>query len=84
MTTTVEPTQSDLTRLIRLAVKGEEIVITESGQAVAKLVGISAPAPAPDRKKWLESLRQLRESNHTGKPGKTSDEILAEDRAERD
>lgn len=80
MTATVEQTQSDLTRLIRLAVGGEEIVITQAGQPVAKLTGIAQPSAAPDRGRWLESLRQLRERTSTGKPGKSSDEILTEDR----
>jgi antitoxin (DNA-binding transcriptional repressor) of toxin-antitoxin stability system len=83
MTATVEQTQSDLARLIRLAIEGEEIVITDSGLAIAKIVGLHAKESAPDRKKWLESLRELRNSTNTGKPGKSSDEILAEDRADR-
>ena len=83
MTATVQQTQNDLTRLIQLAVKGEEIVITEAGLAVAKLVGLPPTNAAPDRSKWLESLRRLRETNSSGAIGKTSDEILAEDRADR-
>ena len=73
-----------LTRLIRLAVGGEEIVITQAGQPVAKLTGIAQPSATPDRQQWLESLRQLRERTSTRKPGKSSDEILTEDRAGRD
>ena len=67
--------------MIRLAVDGEEIVITQAGQSVAKLTGIARPSAAPDRQRWLESLRQLRERTSTSKPGKSGDEILAEDRA---
>jgi prevent-host-death family protein len=84
MTATIEQTQSDLTRLIRLAVGGEEIVITNAGEPVARLTGITQGSGAPDRKRWLESLRQLRDLTSTRKPGKTSDDILAEDRAGRD
>lgn len=84
MTTTVEQTQRDLMRLIHLALGGEEIVITQAGQPVAKLTGIAQPGAAPDRTRWLESLRQLRESTSTGKVGQSSDEILAEDRTGRD
>jgi len=83
MTATVQQTQNDLARLIRLAVKGEEIVITESGLAVAKLVGLPPANAAPNRSKWLESLRRLREATSSGTNGKTSDEILAEDRTDR-
>jgi prevent-host-death family protein len=84
MTATVEETQNDLTRLIRLAVRGEEILITEAGEPVAKLVGINEQGSAPDRLQWLKSLRELREKMCTGKAGKNSDEILSEDRAERE
>ena len=83
MTATVEQTQQDLMRLIRRAAAGEDIVITQGGQPVAKLTGIPRERPAPDRKEWLESLRTLRDSTSTGKPGPTSDEILAEDRSGR-
>lgn len=81
MTTSVEQTQSDLMRFIRLAVGGEEIVITQAGLPVAKLTAI-VPASVPaERRRWLESLRQLREDTATGRTGRTTDEILAEDRA---
>ncbi len=84
MTATVEQTQIDLTRLIGLVADGEEIVITRGGQPVAKLTGIKGPTLAPDRMKWLEELRQLRERTSTARPGRSSDEILADDRAGRD
>jgi prevent-host-death family protein len=84
MTATVEQTQRELARLIRRAVEGEEIVITEGGQPVAKLTGIRPANTAPDRGEWLKSLRLLRDSTSTGKMGRSADEILAEDRADRD
>ena len=83
VTATVEQTQLELARLIRLAIGGQEIVITEGGQPVAKLVGINQPGVTAHRAEWLKSLRELRERMSTGKTGKSSDEILAEDRAGR-
>lgn len=84
MTTTVEQTQRDLARLILLAVHGEEILITDAGQPVAKLVGVNPQVGAPDRAQWLTSLRELRESTSTVQTRKSSDDLLAEDRAGRD
>lgn len=83
MTATVEQTQHELARLIRLAIGGQEIVITEGGQPVAKLVGINRHGITADRAEWLKSLRELRERMSTGKTGQSSEEILAEDRAGR-
>jgi prevent-host-death family protein len=83
VTATVEQTQRELARLIRLAVGGDEIVITEGGQPVAKLVGLSQQSIATDRAQWLRSLRELREKMSTGKTGRTSEEILTEDRSGR-
>lgn len=82
MTASVEQTQSDLVRFIGLALGGEEIVITQAGQPVAKLTAIVSASVPADRRQWLESLRQLREDTATGRSGRTTDEILAEDRAE--
>ena len=84
MTATVEQTQSDLTGMIRLAIGGEEIVITQAGQPIAKLIAIAQRSPAPDRRAWLESLRELRNVTSVGKVGLSTDEILAEDRLGRD
>ena len=83
MTATVEQTQHELARLIRLAVGGQEILITEGGQPVAKLVGINQQGATTDRVQWLKSLRDLREKMSTGKTGQPSEEILTEDRAGR-
>lgn len=83
MTATVEQTQADLQRLIRLAIEGEEVVITMSGQPVAKLTAIAPTAEQADRLKWLDELRQLREATATGSIGKTIEQILEADREDR-
>ncbi len=46
MTATVEQTQADLARMLELARQGEEIVITRSGEAIAKLTGLVSVRPA--------------------------------------
>lgn len=73
-----------IARLIRLVIRGEEILITQAGHPVARLVGVSAQAQTPDRSQWLQSLQELRESTSTGSECKTSDEILSEDRDGRE
>ena len=83
MTATLEQTQSDLLRLVKLVQQGQEVVITSQGRAVAKLSAVPETAPSPDRQAWLARLRQLRESTATGKASPTTEEILEDLRSER-
>jgi prevent-host-death family protein len=83
MTATVEQTQNDLFGMIRRAVGGEEIVITQGGEPVAKLTGIQRAPTEAQRQAWLERLRRHRAETATGVIGKSSDEMLEEDRADR-
>ncbi|MCU0784599.1 MAG: hypothetical protein MUF81_11275 [Verrucomicrobia bacterium] len=82
MTATLEQTQADLLRLIGVAQQGEEVVIVNQGQPVAKLTAVPAARPSPNRKAWLAKLARLREQCATGKTGPGVEEILAEDRGE--
>jgi len=82
MTATLEQTQSDLLRLIGVAQRGEEVVIVNQGQPVAKLTAVPPAPPAPNRQAWLAKLAKLRERCATGKTGPTVEEILAEDRGD--
>ena len=82
MTATLEQTQADLLRLIGVAQRGEEVVIVNEGQPVAKLTAVPPTLPTPNRQAWLAKLRDLREANATGKTGPTVEEILAEDRGD--
>ena len=86
MTATLRESQADLQRLVELASRGEEVVITVDGKPKAKLTSAGAPshAESPDmasRGEDLEDLRRMWDS--TGKSGPTVDQILAEDRTER-
>ena len=82
MTATLEQTQSDLLRLIDLAQRGEEVLITREGRAVAKLTGVPQPRTAADRHAWLAKLAGLRQRLATGRTGPTVEQILDEDRGE--
>ena len=82
MTATLEQTQSELFRLITLAQRGEEVVITSHGHPVAKLTGLPQPRTATDRRAWLARLAALRERLATGKTGPTVEQLLDEDRGD--
>jgi prevent-host-death family protein len=49
-TINISAAKTQLSRLIRRAAAGEEIVITKAGKPVAKLVSLSADAPRAKRK----------------------------------
>ena len=85
MTATLTESQADLQRLVELASRGEEVVITVDGKPKAKLTSAGAPSPAksPDMALWLKELEDLRQKYATGKTGPTVEQILEEDRAER-
>jgi prevent-host-death family protein len=85
MTATLTESQADLQRLVELASRGEEVVITVDGKPKAKLTAASDPSSAksPDMARWLKELEDLRRKYATGKTGPTVEQILEEDRAER-
>jgi prevent-host-death family protein len=85
MTATLRESQADLQRLVELANRGEEVVITADGKPKAKLTSAGAPSPveSPDIASWVKDLEDLRRKYFAGKTGPTVDEILAEDRTER-
>jgi len=88
MTTTLSQSQADLPRLVELASRGEDVVITLNGQPKARLtradgVGNGKPSAA-DMPAWLDELARVRAQHATGTTGATVDEILTEDRADRE
>jgi prevent-host-death family protein len=85
MTATLTESQADLQRLVELASRGEDVLITVDGKPKAKLTstGASSPAKSLDMASWLKDLEELRMKYHTSKTGPTVEQILEEDRAER-
>jgi prevent-host-death family protein len=85
MTATLRESQADLQRLVEIASRGEDVVITVDGKPKAKLTSAVPPLPdkSPDMTAWLKDLAELRRKYHTGKSGSTVEQILEEDRAER-
>ena len=45
MIATVEQTQADLTRILKLASEGEEVVITRGGEPIAKITSLVSVRP---------------------------------------
>ena len=82
MTATLEQTQSDLLKLVRLVQQGEEVVVTSQGRAVAKLNAVPQNTPSRNRQAWLARLAELRAQLSTGKTGAMVEQILDEDRAD--
>ena len=80
MTATLEKTQSDLARLVSLAQRGEEIMITSEGRVVARLTGVPPVKPSTGRQ---ARLARLREETATGKTSPTTEDILDDLRSER-
>jgi prevent-host-death family protein len=85
MTATLTQIQTDLQRLVELASRGEDVLITVDGKPKARLTAAEAPPPAnsPDMVSWVKDLEALRSKYSTGKTGPTVEQILEEDRAER-
>ena len=83
MTATLEKAQSDLAKLVSLAQRGEEIMITSEGRVVARLTGVPPVKPSAGRQAWLARLARLREETATGKTSPTTEEILDDLRSER-
>lgn len=90
MTATLRETQADLRRLVELASRGEDVVITVDGRPRAKLTRAERtlgsqdePAAPAGLAHWSRELEEIRQRFSTGKLGPTVDQILAEDRADR-
>ncbi len=83
MTATLEETRTDLLRLIELVQRGEEVVITKQGRAIARLTGVPQAKPHSNRQAWLAKLARLRESTAAGKSTPTTEQILEDLRTER-
>ena len=83
MTATLEQTQSDLPRLLKLVQQGEEVIITSDGRPLAKLSPVPQRTSSPNRQSWLARLRELRERSAGNGTGTATEAILEDLRAER-
>jgi prevent-host-death family protein len=83
MTTTLREAKAKLSEMVKLASRGQEIVITVHGKETARLVAVPKRNKKFNKEKWLKELDKLREKNWTGRYGRSIEEILEEDRADR-
>lgn len=83
MTTTLREAKARLSEMVKRASHGEEVVITVHGKEKAKIVAVPKRAKTTDKKKWLAELKALRRKYSIGKIGRSSEEIIAEDREDR-
>jgi prevent-host-death family protein len=83
MTTTLREARAKLSEMVKRASRGEEVVITVHGKETAKLVPMPKHKNTFDKEKWLKELDKLRKKNWMGRYGRSIEEILEEDRADR-
>jgi prevent-host-death family protein len=83
MIATLREAKAKLSRMVKLAANGEEVLITVHGKQMAKLVGLPKRARKLDKTKWLAKLARLRRQTGTGIIGMTAQEIQDENRADR-
>lgn len=80
MIATLDQTQAELPQLLERVLRGEEVVITQRGQPVARLTSLPTPA---GRSAWLDKLARLRSAGDTDLPATPSETILDDLRGER-
>jgi len=90
MTATLSKSQAELPRLVEIASRGEDVLITVEGKPKARLTrahaspGDSVSLKSPvDLAVRVKELASLRDKYRTGKAGPTVDQILDETRADR-
>lgn len=83
MIATLRETKAKLSRMVKLAANGEEILITVHGKVQARLTQPVRKRSRGDNRKWARELAALRRKYSTGKRGRTAEEIISEGREER-
>jgi prevent-host-death family protein len=83
MTTTLREAKAKLSEMVKRASRGEEVVITVHGKETARLVGLPKRTKKRDKDRWLAELDELRRKYSTGRIGRRSEEIIAEDREDQ-
>ena len=65
-TVTIQEAQATLSDLIHRLTPGEEVVITENDQPVARLVPATRTKPKPDVRQVIEELKAFSKGNRLG------------------
>ena len=82
MTTTLREAKARFSEIVKRASRGE-VVITVHGKETARLVALPKRTKKRDKDKWLAELDELRRKYSTGRIGRRSEEIIAEDREDQ-
>jgi prevent-host-death family protein len=84
MITTLRNGKAKLSELVERASQGEDVLITVRGKVKARLTKVEVPTAAKTGATWAEELRRLQRAVSSGRrPRLSSDEILEQDREER-
>lgn len=87
MTATLSQTQANLPRLVELASRGEDVVITLEGKPKARLTrteSLNGQRLSPQElQAWQAELAELRARLSTGKTTPSTEQLIAEDREDR-
>jgi prevent-host-death family protein len=88
MTATLSKSQAELPRLVEIASRGEDVVITVEGKPKARLTRAETVVRPrelswEEKEQWMAELAELRARYSTGKQGLTVEQILDETRADR-
>lgn len=84
MVTTLRQAKAELSRIVKLAGNGENIVITVRGKKVARIVKYAAVSASRDRLRWAEDLKASRKRWKPFAAKKSTEQLLKELRAERE
>lgn len=84
MITNLREAKSNLSQLVQLAAKGEEVIITVRGRPMARLTCV-VPKKTHDvaRKEWADELSAAAEAARSGRPKSTKQQFWDELRDER-
>jgi prevent-host-death family protein len=85
MTTTLSKSQAELPRLVEIASRGEDVVITVEGKPKARLTraeNVKENQTPIDMRAWLHDLEEARRKYTIG-DGPTTQAALDEDRSDR-
>jgi prevent-host-death family protein len=78
MIKTLRETKAKLSELVDLASRGQDVLITVSGQVKARLTRAVALSVQSDRTVWLRELRHLRSLQKRAPRQPTVEEMLAQ------
>jgi prevent-host-death family protein len=84
MIKTLRDSKAKLSELVEMASRGQDVLISVRGKVKARLTRATAPSRSSNRTLWVRELRRLQRSYGRKTTHPTVNEILAEQREDRD